>query len=78
VFVFLPLGFLLISLQRQKKSVKVALIISFLIILFAEAMQLITKVGVFDVDDIVLNLIGSLIGCCLYKALLKYKISSRK
>ncbi|MGE5630202.1 MAG: VanZ family protein [Caulobacteraceae bacterium] len=74
ILVFIPLGFLLISLQREKSSIKTALIISLFIVLFAELMQLILKVGVFDVDDIILNLIGSLIGCGIYKVIFKRKL----
>lgn len=81
IAVFVPVGFLLVALQRKKKKTMLAVTVSFFIILFAELMQLLMKVGVFDVDDIILNLIGTLIGCFLYKAILsvicKYRYRSK-
>ena len=73
VVVFMPLGFLLASLLKKRSSLKRTLAFSFFIILFAESMQLIMRVGVFDVDDMVLNLIGCFIGYFVHGILVKYK-----
>lgn len=74
IVVFMPLGFLLAALQKKKSSLATVLICSFFIILFAEFMQLIMKVGVFDIDDIILNLIGCLAGFHAHRILAKHKL----
>lgn len=78
IIVFMPLGFLLASLLKRRGSLKSTLVFSFFIILFAESMQLIMKVGVFDVDDIILNLIGCLIGYFVHEIFVKYKRQFRE
>ena len=67
VAVFIPLGFLLPFILRKNRSISKVLLISFLIILFAETMQLVFQVGVFDVDDILLNLVGCIIGYSIFR-----------
>lgn len=78
IVVFMPLGFLLASLLKKRNSLKTTMFFSFFIILFAESMQLIMKVGVFDVDDIILNLTGCFIGHFVYGILVKYKPKFRE
>lgn len=78
IIVFMPLGFLLTSLLKRRGSLKSTLAFSFFIVLFAESMQLIMKVGVFDVDDIILNLIGCLIGYFVHGIFVKYKRQFRE
>ena len=47
--------------ERCRKPI----IMCVLIIVFIECMQLIFKIGFFDVDDIFLNLLGCLSGICI-------------
>jgi glycopeptide antibiotics resistance protein len=63
IIVFIPLGFLTSQLlvERCRKPI----IMCVLIIVFIECMQLIFKIGFFDVDDIFLNLLGCLSGICI-------------
>ena len=42
------------------------IIYAFLFSLCIETLQLITKVGVFDVDDLMMNTVGGLIGWIIY------------
>lgn len=70
IVVFIPLGVLLM-LVMKRGSLKNTIGISFLIIVLAESTQLITRVGVFDIDDIILNLLGCLAGYALGSALRK-------
>jgi len=60
IVVFIPLGFLLLYVIDNK--FQKIMLISFCIILFAELMQLVSRLGIFDVDDIILNLLGCLVG----------------
>ena len=61
IIVFMPLGFLIcLTFYKRNTLVKTAGY-SCLIILAAETLQLVTRLGVFDLDDVILNLIG----CCM-------------
>lgn len=60
IVIFIPLGFF-ISSKNPKNAFK-ALIICLGVILSIELIQLFFKIGFFDVDDIILNFTGSLIG----------------
>lgn len=59
---FIPFGFLLpISYRRFNTFYKV-FFVGFLSIIFIELFQFVTKLGSFDVDDIILNTVGVSIG----------------
>ena len=66
VAVFIPLGFALPVLFERIRSFLQVLILSFSISLLAETLQLVLKVGCFDVDDLLLNTIGGCIGYVMY------------
>lgn len=66
VAVFIPLGFALPVLFEHIRGFWQVLILSFAISLLAETMQLVLKVGCFDVDDLLLNTIGGCIGYLIY------------
>lgn len=69
ILVFIPLGFFVTN--KNSKNVFKALIICLGVILSIECIQLLFKIGFFDVDDIILNFIGSLIGMGINKILIK-------
>ena len=72
---FVPLGFLLpLTLNTKRYTFLKGLFYCFLIILFIEIFQLITMVGSFDVDDIILNLCGCIVGYLLYKLGIRAKL----
>ncbi len=66
ILAFMPLGVLLPSaflwMRRASRVVAAGFLLSFL----AESVQLMTRVGSFDVDDILLNSAGTLIGYLLF------------
>ncbi|MDK2964996.1 MULTISPECIES: VanZ family protein [Lacrimispora] len=66
IILFIPLGFLVplvyINAQRFYKT----FIIIFLSVLLIESFQLFTMLGVFDIDDIILNCTGGIIGYFLF------------
>ena len=69
VLLFLPFGFFVGYFIKVKK-VSVMLLLTFIVSLSIETMQL--SIGrVFDVDDVILNVLGGLIGFILYKVLNK-------
>lgn len=62
IIAFIPLGFLLPLLVRRLRYFFVILLIGFSLSLFFELTQLVTGIGIFDVDDIILNTSGAVIG----------------
>lgn len=68
VVAFIPFGFFITPVWGKKISFKYASLLTFNISLLVEIIQLITKVGTFDVDDIILNTAGGMIGIMLYFA----------
>lgn len=77
VAAFMPLGFLLPVVLGAERKLQATVIYSLILLLAAETAQLVFRVGVFDVDDIVLNMLGVLVGYMLYKVLLKLSGSKR-
>lgn len=62
VVCFMPFGFFLPLINRHSGKWYNIFILSFLLSLGIETLQLILKVGSFDVDDIFLNTLGGVIG----------------
>ena len=74
VVLFFPLGILLPLLFRAVNNFPKIIVISFLISLSFECIQLLTILGTFDVDDIVLNVTGAALGFggyCLVRELMR-------
>ena len=67
VLAFSPFGFLLPILTSKKRGIFYVTLVSFEFSLFIELMQLITKVGSYDVDDLIMNTIGGMLGYILYR-----------
>ncbi len=67
VAVFIPFGYLLVEAYRSMQKFGVALTSTFLMTLAIEGFQLVSGLGVFDVDDILLNVIGGFTGYAIYK-----------
>ncbi|MBD5137184.1 MAG: VanZ family protein [Lachnospiraceae bacterium] len=63
---FVPFGMFLPMIKSKKTGLINTVIISFLFSACIETIQLYFKLGVFDVDDIVLNTLGGFIGYLLY------------
>lgn len=72
VAVFIPLGFALPVLFERIHSFGQVVILSFSISLLAETMQLVLRVGCFDVDDLLLNTIGGCIGYVIYRIFCRF------
>ncbi len=66
VVAFMPFGALIRWVRNEKTSLVCATIHTFIFSLTIELVQLITKVGVFDVDDLVLNTLGGILGYGCY------------
>ncbi len=73
VAAFIPFGLFAPVLIKREARLWQTAFFTMLLSLIIECIQLVTKVGSFDVDDIILNTLGGIIGgiiCFLYR---KYK-----
>ena len=66
---FVPFGFLLPMICKRGKKLFCCTMMTALFSLAVELVQLFTRVGAFDVDDIFLNTIGGLLGYIGYELL---------
>ncbi len=66
LLVFTPLGFFIPLWNQGRVRWYHIIIYSFSFSLCIELMQLYTRVGVFDVDDLIMNTVGGLFGWVLY------------
>lgn len=69
IILFIPFGFFVAGIQRNKKSMRRLFMVinySFLFSLFIEATQYLTNRGFFEIDDIEANILGGLIGSIFY------------
>ena len=66
IVVFLPFGFFLPILYPRCRSFFRTVFFSFECSLIVETIQLVSKVGSFDVDDMLLNTIGGAAGCLIF------------
>jgi glycopeptide antibiotics resistance protein len=73
IILFLPLGILITSVFLNVKYFIQVFYLSFFVSLGIELIQYLTKLGVFDVDDIILNITGSLIGFSILSLVRKIK-----
>lgn len=67
VAAFLPCGFFLPIVSRRSKRWYNTVVLSFGFSLSVELTQLVSKVGSFDVDDLILNTAGAALGYILYQ-----------
>lgn len=65
ILIFMPYGYFL-TMAGKRKSFFRTLFYSMGLSLGVEVMQLLTKVGSFDVDDILLNTVGGVLGFLIY------------
>jgi glycopeptide antibiotics resistance protein len=67
ILVFSPMGILIPIFMERKVGILYIGGASFLLSFFIETVQLIFKIGVFDVDDLIMNTLGGLIGYVIYR-----------
>ena len=63
---FFPLGFLLPWEIRKARKLRNLAGMAFLLSLMAETLQYIFEVGIFDIDDIIWNTFGALLGFSIF------------
>ena len=70
LILFMPFGFLLYAVTDQPRMVRI-LLLSFLLSLSIELCQLLFRLGWFEVDDILHNVLGTYLGIRLYRRTVK-------
>ncbi len=65
ILIFVPYGFF-ISMASRSRGFFLTLFYSFGLSLCVEVFQLLTRVGSFDVDDLLLNTVGGILGYVLF------------
>lgn len=71
---FMPFGFILPIVSRRGRKWYNAFLLGFFLSLCIETTQLVFKVGSFDVDDLLLNTIGGILGFICYRIVQKIRI----
>lgn len=66
---FIPFGALLPVISHGRLKFRESIVLTIDMTILVETIQLITKVGSFDVDDMLLNTLGGIVGYCLYMIL---------
>lgn len=71
IVAFAPFGFFLAVLCKAGKNIFSCVLLTGLFSFLVESVQLVFKVGAFDVDDIMLNAVGGLAGFLCYSLVWK-------
>jgi glycopeptide antibiotics resistance protein len=67
ILLFIPLGLFIPFFFQKISSVGKVLIFSFFLSFFIESVQYLFALGIFDVDDIIFNIIGAILGFHLFR-----------
>ncbi|MBR5868018.1 MAG: VanZ family protein [Clostridia bacterium] len=78
VILFVPAGYLIPLLFPRFRRFPPFLSVLFLSLFAIEGIQLVTGLGAFDVDDILLNLLGALMGYLLFRGFPQYLLQRSK
>ena len=70
---FMPAGFFIPMLWNDKRGFFFTVYMTFQLSLHAEILQLIFRIGSFDVDDLLLNTFGGMLGYLLLMLLAKWR-----
>ncbi len=69
IMIFMPFGFLLPIMSRKLRGFFRVTFLGFELSMIVEVVQLISKTGSCDVDDLILNTIGAMCGFLIYAAI---------
>lgn len=72
ILMLAPLGFLLPLISKKFNSAKNILLVAFIFTIFIEFFQLITHRGIFELDDLFHNTIGSMIGYFIVRVFIEF------
>ena len=75
---FMPFGFFLPIISRRSRKWYNTVSIGLIFSLILETLQLIFKVGSFDVDDMLLNTVGAGLGFLVYRTVQRTRVKMRR
>lgn len=75
IVLFIPIGIILPMLNISYRRVFALMFMTICIITTIELIQMITRVGSFDIDDIILNTLGALIGLGMVRMVFRKKMT---
>lgn len=74
IIVFMPVGIftlVFLNIRKKKNGFIVGAIVGLVFCMCVEVTQYILSVGIFDVDDLILNTLGAIVGVFFYYKVLK-------
>lgn len=77
IAMFFPFGFLFSIMFNEKKRYKNAIVLGIILTVVLELTQCISKLGVLELDDIVANTLGTVLGAFLHYKIKKYILNKR-
>ena len=75
---FMPFGFFLTIISRRSRKWYNTVSFGLIFSLILETLQLIFKVGSFDVDDMLLNTVGAGLGFLVYRTVQRTRVKMRR
>ena len=75
---FIPLGILFPLSCKPKRIKTTTFFFSLAFVIAVELFQLVSAFGIFDVDDILLNVFGAMLGCVIYTMLVTVQPCDKK
>lgn len=72
---FMPAGFFIPILWEKRRGFLFTVCVTFEMSLTVEVLQLLLRVGSFDVDDLLLNTLGGILGYLLLRMVTKWRVS---
>lgn len=75
---FMPFGFFLPIISRRSRKWYNTVSFGLIFSLILETLQLIFKVGSFDVDDMLLNMVGAGLGFLVYRTVQRTRVKMRR
>lgn len=66
ILLFVPLGFLLPFYSKKLQKSYITILVGVVTTLIIEIIQYITNMGIFEIDDVFNNTIGTIIGYCIF------------
>lgn len=67
IVLFIPCGFLLPTCYKKAKSTRHFVVLSIMILFAIETIQILTMLGSFDIEDILLDMTGACVGFAGYR-----------
>lgn len=74
---FMPMGVYLPFIFKKIRTLLDYVLYMIPVLMMVELVQLLTKRGSFDIDDLILNLSGAIVGFCLWKSEAGQKVCKR-